>query len=78
VAAGAIQVASSGQALVLFCEQQTTGGYPKIANVIGADLFKLGQLRPGQKIRFRRVELDEAWESLAEQAKLRNVMALSI
>ncbi len=78
VAAGAIQVTSSGQPLILFCEQQTTGGYRKIANVIGADLFKLGQLRPGQKIRFRRVEFDEAWEALAEQDKLRSVMALSL
>lgn len=62
VAAGSIQVPSGGQALVLYCEQQTTGGYPKIATVVAADLFHLGQVRPGQRIRFREVSLDEAWD----------------
>ena len=36
-------------------EHQTTGGYPKIANVISADLASLGQLRPRDEIRFELV-----------------------
>ena len=70
VAAGAIQVASGGQPMILFCEQQTTGGYPKIANVIRADLFLLGQLRPGAKVRFREVSLEEAWRINSEREEL--------
>ncbi|HYL85925.1 MAG TPA: biotin-dependent carboxyltransferase family protein [Candidatus Angelobacter sp.] len=56
VALGAIQVPESGMPIILFVEQQTTGGYPKIANVISADLHRLGQLRPRDEIRFERVE----------------------
>jgi antagonist of KipI len=56
VALGAIQVPEGGQPIILFVEQQTTGGYPKIANVISADFHRLGQLRPRDEIRFQRVE----------------------
>jgi len=56
VALGAIQVPEGGQPIILFVEQQTTGGYPKIANVISADFHSLGQLRPRDEIRFERVE----------------------
>lgn len=57
---GAVQISGGGQPIILFCEQQTTGGYPKIANVIHSDLHWLGQLRPGQKIHFEQVDLDHA------------------
>ncbi len=57
---GAIQVTASGQPILLFVEQQTTGGYPKIANVIGADLHCVGQLRPRDAIRFAEVSMEEA------------------
>ena len=46
VALGAIQVPPDGQPIILFVEHQTTGGYPKPANVISADFWRLGQLRP--------------------------------
>lgn len=62
IANGAIQVAQAGQALILYCEQQTTGGYPKIANVINADLFRLGQLKPGDRLRFVEATLADAWQ----------------
>jgi biotin-dependent carboxylase-like uncharacterized protein len=57
---GAIQVTPSGQTIILFVEQQTAGGYPKIANVIGVDLPSLGQLRPRDSIRFQLVSFAEA------------------
>ena len=41
---GAIQVPQDGQPIILFVDQQTTGGYPKIANVIAADMHRIGQL----------------------------------
>lgn len=67
VSLGAIQVTPSGQPIILFVEQQTTGGYPKIANVISVDLHSLGQLRPRDDIRFERVEMSEARALLIQQ-----------
>ena len=70
VSLGAIQVPEGGQPIILFVEQQTTGGYPKIANVISADFHSLGQLRPRDEIRFERVEMETARALLIEQEKL--------
>jgi antagonist of KipI len=56
----------------LFVEQQTTGGYPKIANVIGMDLHRLGQLRPRSEVRFERTSLAVALSLWREQEKLLN------
>lgn len=67
---GAIQVPPSGQPIILFVEQQTTGGYPKIANVISVDLHSLGQLRPRDEIRFERIEMGEARSLLIRQEAL--------
>src|SRR5207247_8459313 len=60
VCPGTVQVTRDGQCIVLGVDGQTIGGYPKIAQVIHADLDKLGQLRPGERIRFRLVHLAEA------------------
>jgi biotin-dependent carboxylase-like uncharacterized protein len=62
VCPGAVQVTRNGQCIVLGVDGQTIGGYPKIAQVIQADLDRLGQLRPGDKVRFRQVELGLAVE----------------
>ncbi len=70
VSLGAVQVTAGGLPIILFVEQQTTGGYPKIANVISADLSSLGQLRPRDEIRFERVEMQTARALLVEQEKL--------
>ena len=59
VAPGALQVAG-GQVIVLGIACGTMGGYPHVAHVITADLDRLGQLRPGEAVRFRRVTIDEA------------------
>lgn len=67
VANGAIQIAADGQPMILFCEQCTTGGYPKIANVIRADWHRIGQLAPGSRIIFKEVSLEEAWRLHLEQ-----------
>ena len=66
---GAIQVPPDGQPIVLFVEHQTTGGYPKPANVISADFWRLGQLRPRDEVRFERVTLDRAIDLLRDQEK---------
>lgn len=64
---GAVQVPPDGQPIILFVEHQTTGGYPKPANVISADLWRVGQLRPRDEVAFRRVTMDEAFELLRQQ-----------
>jgi len=59
IVTGAIQVTGEGQPIVMLPGHATIGGYTKIATVIDADLDRLGQLRPGDTIRFREVSLDE-------------------
>lgn len=68
VAPGAIQITNEGLPIVLGVEGQTIGGYPKIAQVIQADLDRLGQLRPLQSVRFERVDLNTA-ERLAQERR---------
>jgi antagonist of KipI len=67
VALGAVQVPEGGQPIILFVDQQTTGGYPKIANVISADHHSLGQLRPRDEIRLERVGWETARALLRQQ-----------
>ena len=57
---GGIQITPSGGLIVLHVEHQTTGGYPVIATVISADLPLLAQARPGDTVRFRVVDPEEA------------------
>lgn len=64
---GAIQVPQDGQPIILFVDQQTTGGYPKIANVIAADMHRIGQLRPRDEVRFAEVTIAEAIDALRAQ-----------
>jgi allophanate hydrolase len=64
---GAIQVPGNGDPIVLLADHQTTGGYPKIATVISADLDRFVQLRPGQLVQFRAVTAEEAVASLRTQ-----------
>ncbi len=70
VSLGAIQVPAGGFPIILFVDQQTTGGYPKIANVISADLHRVGQLRPRDEIRFEQVTFETARSLLIEQEQL--------
>ncbi len=70
VSLGAIQIPASGQPIILFVEQQTTGGYPKIANIISADLSSVGQLRPRDQIRFEHVGPEEARRLIRAQERL--------
>lgn len=67
---GAIQVAAGGQPIILFVEQQTTGGYPKIASIIAADLSRIGQLRPRDEIRFELVTYEQARHLYLEQERM--------
>jgi biotin-dependent carboxylase-like uncharacterized protein len=60
IATGSIQVPGSGQPIVLLADHQTTGGYPKIATVISADLPALGRLPIGSRVSFAPITVEEA------------------
>ena len=60
IATGAIQVPGSGQPILLLADHQTTGGYPKIATVISADIPVVGRRKPGDLVRFAAVNVAEA------------------
>lgn len=60
VCPGTVQVTKDGSCIVLGVDGQTIGGYPKIAQVISTDLDRLGQLRPGARVTFRSVTLEDA------------------
>ena len=60
VAFGTVQVPPDGQPIVLMADRQTTGGYPKIANVLSIDLPRLAQAVPGDTLRFSLSTLAEA------------------
>jgi 5-oxoprolinase (ATP-hydrolysing) subunit C len=66
VCPGVVQVTRDGQGIILGVDGQTIGGYPKIAQVIRADLDVVGQLRPGDEVSFLEVSLAEA-ERLARE-----------
>jgi antagonist of KipI len=67
VSLGTIQVPPDGHPIILFVEHQTSGGYPKPANVISADFWRLGQLRPRDEVRFEAVTFEEALDLLRAQ-----------
>ncbi len=67
IVAGAIQVPGSGLPIVLMVDHQTTGGYPKIATVISADIPVIGRRKPGRAIRFVAVGVREAERLRREQ-----------
>ena len=60
IVTGAVQVPGNGLPIILLADHQTTGGYPKIATVISADIPRLGRARPGDVIHFREVSIEEA------------------
>jgi biotin-dependent carboxylase-like uncharacterized protein len=70
IATGSIQVPGSGQPIALLADHQTTGGYPKIATVISADLPALGRLPIGSKIRFAPTTVEEAASARRELSSL--------
>ncbi len=69
---GTVQVPPGGQPIALLADAQTTGGYPRLAQVITADFGTLAQARPGQALRFQEVSLAEAQGLyLAQERRLR-------
>ncbi len=77
---GSVQVPGSGLPIVMMADHQTTGGYPKIATVISADLRVLAQRRFGAQVQFEAVDVATAQsiarERAAEIASLRERVQL--
>jgi biotin-dependent carboxylase-like uncharacterized protein len=75
IALGSIQVPGDGQPIALLVDRQSTGGYTKVATVCSFDIGRLGQVRPGHRLRFRAIELAEAHRVLRQaQAALVDVL----
>lgn len=62
LAPGTVQVPPDGQPIIVLADAQTIGGYPQLAHVATVDLPLLGQLRPGDRLTFRRITSAEAYE----------------
>lgn len=60
VAGGTVQVPPDGNPIVLLADRQTTGGYPRIAQVASVDIAVFAQLKPGDRFRFEAVTQREA------------------
>ena len=69
-ALGAIQVVGDGQPIVLLADRQSTGGYTKIGTVCSFDVGRIAQIRPGGRLRFRRVTVAEAHAMLRQSRRV--------
>jgi antagonist of KipI len=75
--AGAVQVTGDGLPILLLADRGTAGGYTKIATVVSADLARLGQMAPGDEIRFAAVTETDAHAALREQDAIVREVATS-
>ena len=69
VSFGTMQLLPQGQLIVLMADHQTTGGYPRVGNVIAADMPLMAQRKPGDLIYFKATNLETAEEKFFEQHK---------
>jgi KipI family sensor histidine kinase inhibitor len=67
---GTVQFPPSHEPIIMLAEHQTTGGYPRLAEVIRSDLIKLAQAKPGSKLLLVLIDLEEADKCNAEAVKL--------
>ena len=75
IVTGAVQVPGTGLPIILLADHQTTGGYPKLAAVISADIPRLGRLRPGDEISFEEVTIETAEAAVRErETRLRRLI----
>ncbi|OFI06958.1 KipI antagonist [Clostridium acetireducens DSM 10703] len=64
IALGSVQIPGHGMPIIMMADRQTTGGYTKIATIISTDIPVLGQAKPGDKIKFKNITIEEAHEVL--------------
>ncbi|HHI00096.1 MAG TPA: biotin-dependent carboxyltransferase family protein [Thermococcus litoralis] len=73
---GAIQVPKSGKPIIMLADRQTSGGYAKIGVVAKVDIPKVAQTRPGGKLRFKAVSVEEAQEALRRRERTMEALRL--
>ncbi|HUM16522.1 MAG TPA: biotin-dependent carboxyltransferase family protein [Candidatus Nitrosotalea sp.] len=66
---GGIQVIGEGQPIVLLADRQSAGGYTKIGTVCSFDLGRIAQIKPGGRLRFRRVTVADAHAMLRDSRR---------
>lgn len=71
---GTIQVPADGNPIVLLADRQTTGGYAKIAQIASVDFPLIAQAKPGDRIHFKKISLEEAQKLYIERE--RNLLQL--
>lgn len=70
ITTGSIQVSSGGMPIIMLADHQTTGGYAKIGTVISVDIPVIGQRKPGEKVRFAFVTVEEAQKLYMQEQRL--------
>ena len=66
ISLGAVQFPANGMPIILLCDRQTIGGYPKLGSVFSQDIAKLAQMLPGKKLRFKPFSIEQAQRVLQE------------
>ncbi|ARK25525.1 KipI antagonist [Sporosarcina sp. P37] len=75
---GTVQIPPNGKPIILMADRQTAGGYPKIAQVITADLGSLSQVKPNSKLHFQLITHAEAERELIAKEELVNQIKIGI
>ena len=78
ITTGAIQVPGNGLPIIMVNDRQTTGGYPKIANVSSVDLPRLGRMKPLSRVRFQAISVAEAEQLKCDQEEAIRALSGSI
>ena len=74
---GSIQIPGDGMPIILLADGQTSGGYSKIGVVISSDQDRLAQAQPGEKIKFERVDISQAYRILEQtEEKIKKIKKL--
>ncbi|MDA8856142.1 biotin-dependent carboxyltransferase family protein [Porticoccaceae bacterium] len=68
ISLGAVQLTADGMPIILLCDRQTIGGYPKLGSVFSLDIARLAQMMPGQKLCFKPLSIDQAQHLLQKSA----------
>ncbi len=66
---GSIQITRGGQPIIMGADRQPTGGYPKIAKIISSDIYQIGQLAPGDKIKLKWISIEDSRKIYLENIK---------
>lgn len=69
VSFGTIQIPPDGNPIILLADRATAGGYPKIAHVCDYDIQKLVQIKPGERIKFKKIDIKDAEKLYIERLK---------